>query len=683
MVNKVKEVDAVPPNHGPMKSILFRETWGAAPAGPLHRDNTACGEYMAGVAPANLHGWYHASTVWRGNPDRRHSPFRVARAGGRPCLTKAPGTPPWGVALVLTTGPRPWRDYEVAARLAVRGHEPVGLVARYRTARDFVAATFEGGMFKLVRMAEGVPTVLVARPMVPPRRLTQVRLAVAGDRITARVGRATLHARDGSFDCGGIGIWAEGGLTCGAITVSIGEAERRRLANEAASVARRAARARQAWPPMRLMAEVDVRGHALGRQLRLADLDGDGRSELLFAVPALHAGRRWTYQKLVRLSALTVEGRVLWERGAFPANAVPITCDLPVQAADRGRGMEVVAAFGPSLEVLDPRTGRTRQRVTTPVPPRMEPYWNEISQYWGDGAGDDLPRLIPDSLRLCNLAGRHPFGDILIKDRYHCAWGLDGRTLRALWAHRCNTGHFPFTCDLDGAGRDLVILGYSRLDHSGKLVGRLVLGDHPDACFAYRDGNGIRHILHPCGEAGLVDDRSDGKVEELHLGHVQHLSVANFDPSRPGLERIVVTYHGAEGIVVLLDEQNRILRKVERYAAGAVCQPVNWTGDGREMIAFSPRPGDGGLWNGQLDLAVPFPDGPRPGRYLEVHDVLGLGVDQVIVWDEERLHVYGPATLPRPGRRRYAPVRSWPNTSNYQVNFSLPEWRTARRPGAR
>ena len=436
-------------------------------------------------------------------------------------------------------------------------------------------------------------------------------------------------------------------------------------------------------PAHPLQAEVDVRGHALGRQLRLADLDGDGRSELLFAAPAPHTGRRWTYQKLARLSALTLDGRVLWERGAFPSDAEAITRDLPFQAADRGRGMEVVAAFGASLEILDPLNGATRQRAATPQPPRMEPYWNEISQYWGDGAGDDLPRLIPDSLRLCNLVGRHPFGDILIKDRYHCAWGLDGRTLRALWAHRCNTGHFPFTCDLDGAGRDLVILGYSRLDHSGKLVGRLVLGDHPDACFAYRDGNGIRNILHPCGEAGLVDDRSDGKVEELHLGHVQHLSVANFDPSRPGLERIVVTYQGAEGIVIMLDEQNRILRKVERYAAGAVCQPVNWTGDGREMIAFSPRPGDGGLWNGQLDLAVPFPDGPRPGRYLEVHDVLGLGVDKVIVWDEERLHVYGPATLPRPGRRRYAPVRSWPNTSNYQVNFSLPEWRTARRPGAR
>jgi hypothetical protein len=159
------------------------------------------------------------------------------------------------------------------------------------------------------------------------------------------------------------------------------------------------------------------------------------------------------------------------------------------------------------------------------------------------------------------------------------------------------------------------------------------------------------------------------------MGHVQHLSVANFDPARPGLERIVTTFHGNEGIVTLLDEQNRIVRQTERYAAGAVCQPVNWTGSGHELIAFSPRHGDGGLWNEHFELVAPFPDDRRPGKYMDVHDALGLGVDQVIVWDEERLHVYGPAARPPAARRRYAPVRSWPNLSNYQVNYSLPCWR--------
>ncbi len=127
--------------------------------------------------------------------------------------------------------------------------------------------------------------------------------------------------------------------------------------------------------------------------------------------------------------------------------------------------------------------------------------------------------------------------------------------------------------------------------------------------------------------------------------------------------------------MILLDCQNRVVRKTERYAAGSVCQPVNWTGDGRELIAFSPRLGDGGLWDAAFDLVVPFPTDERPARYMEVHDVLGMGVDQIDVWDESRLHVYAPEPIPKRRRKAYSPVRPGPNMSNYQVNFSLPAWK--------
>ncbi|KKK55211.1 hypothetical protein LCGC14_3076840, partial [marine sediment metagenome] len=345
------------------------------------------------------------------------------------------------------------------------------------------------------------------------------------------------------------------------------------------------------------------------------------------------------------MKAIT-DGRVLWERGRIRPDSIDITADLPFQAADRGGGMEGVACFGWSLEVLDALTGKTKKKVLTPKPPKMEPYWDEINMYWGSGHGDDLPRLIPDAIRLCNFTGRHEFGDLFIKDRYHNVWGLNGRSLKVLWHHRCNTGHYPYACDLNGDGLDEVLLGYSRVDSKGKLIGRLYLGDHPDACFSYVDHVGTRHSMHPCGEAGFIDAASNGRRAEVHLGHVQHLSVANFDPHRPGLERMIVTYHGNQGIIAMMDAENNLLRKVERYDAGSVCQPVNWTGDGRELIAFSPRHGDGGLWDEQFDLVVPFPNDDRPGKYMEVHDMFGWGIDQLVVWDEQRLHVYAPTSRP-------------------------------------
>jgi hypothetical protein len=124
---------------------------------------------------------------------------------------------------------------------------------------------------------------------------------------------------------------------------------------------------------MKLVADLDVAGHAVGRQLRAADLDGDGREELLFAVPTVHHGDRWTYNRICRLSALNLDGDVLWQRGDVQPDSSDVTADLPVQAADRGAGVEVVAAFGPELEIIDPLSGRTKQKADTPEPPAMEP----------------------------------------------------------------------------------------------------------------------------------------------------------------------------------------------------------------------------------------------------------------------------------------------------------------------
>ena len=654
---------------------LFTEDWSSFATGPMLRDNSARGEYMAMVVPENPNGWYHNASAGPA-VDRNHSRFEVRRRGGAKKLVLSERAQAWGPSVVLTRGEEHWRDFKVTAEVAVKDVLPVGIVARYRSNRDHYAAVFESGMFKLVRVLEGVFTVLDAVPMDAPSKSVALSLLVEGDRLRAQAGKVLIEAVDGCIASGGIGLWIMGPATVGKVTVTTTRTEADRIARQERASAARADRKRRGLPGMELLAELDVRGHAIGRQLRLADLTGDGRQDLIFAVPTVHRGRKWQYQKLVRLSALDLTGDVLWERGKIAPDSADVTCDLPFQAAERGDGVEVIAAFGSSIEVLDPRTGKTGRKFRSPRPPKMDPLWDEVSMYWGDGHGDDLPNLIPDSIRLCNFTGRHPYGDVLLKDRYHNAWAIDGRSFKVLWHHCCNTGHYPFAADIDGDGRDEVILGYSRVDSKGKLIGRIVLGDHPDACYTYADCYGRRHVLHPCGEAGWIDQCSGGRSAEVHLGHVQHLSLANFDGSRPDLERIIITYHGNQGIIVMMDMDNRILRKVERYASGSVCQPVNWTGDGRELIAFSPRHGDGGLWDEHFDLVVPFPGDGRPGKYMEVHDVLGLGVDQLVVWDEERLHVYGPKTI-SPKKRRgkaYRPVRPGPNLSNYQVNYSIPRW---------
>ena len=653
----------------PSRITLFHEDWAAfrSPPCPPTKQRAAniCATWYPPRPTAGIKPGRELNVPAPADRDAAFWRVRANRSGRtviQPAVTA-------GECLILTTGSRPWRDICVRARVRASGARAGGLIVRYQTSRNFYALVLEQGLLKLLRRFNGIYTVLasVAVPAAA-RKAALWELSCHGDRLIGRVnGRVLLAAVDAAIPAGGAGILGNGPVAAGPVTVLCTAAERERIAQLERRRHLRLAGIRRRLPSAELVAEIDVRGLACGRQIRFADLNGDGRAEILLAVPTTRDGAG---AAIARITALDLDGRTLWQRGPWPADACHLTTDLPLQAAIRHGRMEIVAALGHELHILDSLTGKTRRRAPLPRLPKDPPFaelYNEAPSVGGRP-------LHANCLRLCNALGNGPHDDILIKDHHHHAWLLDGRTLRPAWHYRCNLGHFPYTADLDGDGRDEFFLGYARADCHGRPRWQLHLGDHADGTFAYRDEAGRLHILHAAGDVGLVDDIEGMGWREVALGHVQHLSLANFCPDLPGLERLAVTYWNGPGIIVLLDHANRIIRTTERVNAGAVCQPVNWTGDGRELIAFSPRRGDGGLWNEHFELVVPLPDTDRPGQCMEVYDILGLGVDQLIVWDDTRLHVYAPSLRPA-GGRRYAPRRPAPNWSNYQVNFSLPAWR--------
>ncbi|PCJ59015.1 MAG: hypothetical protein COA79_11695 [Planctomycetota bacterium] len=652
---------------------LFQEDWSAFKRGPINRDVTARGEYMTMLVPANPNGWYH-SALPKGNKtiDNNHSPFIIKKSSTGNFLELPQRT--FAHSNVMTTGYKPWQNFEISASIKLNDHLPVGLVVRYETNNDYYSLLIESGVVKIIRNFEGHLVVLASQSVSKTKKTLSFKFRAEGNLLTGSVAGIKLKAEDSCISEGGFGLLCNGACKIGKLNVKTYSKEKERIEKLNKKNVAHLVKIQKKYPAMELLKEVNIKGYSLGRQIRFADLSGDGTTDLLFGIPTKFQGKKWTYDQLSKLSALNLEGELLWERGSIKKDSSRITSDLPFQVADRGFGTEIVACFGHDIEIIHSASGNTIKKVKLPKAPKMEPYWDEINMYWGSGHGDDMPNLLADSLMFANFTGRHEYGDLFIKDRYHNGWGIDGKTLKPLWHHRCNTGHFPFVTDLTGDGLDDVVMGYSRVNNKGQLMGRIYLGDHPDGCFSYVDTDGHRHNLHPSGEAGFIDEYDDYRISEVHLGHVQHLSIGNFIPDKPDLERIIVTYHGNEGIIVLMDMNNRVLRKIEKYGAGSICQPVNWTGDGKELIAFSARHGDGGLWDENFDLVVPFPNDDRPGQYLEVHDMLGLGYDQIIVWDEEKLHVYGPAKKPKKNGKVYMPKRPGPHTSNYQVNFSLPAW---------
>ena len=116
--------------------------------------------------------------------------------------------------------------------------------------------------------------------------------------------------------------------------------------------------------------------------------------------------------------------------------------------------------------VLDGTSGKAKHFVETPKSKRES---------------DRFPRILGDCLYFADFRGIGRAGDVLIKDRYWNFWVYDD-TLKPLWEGSCNTGHYPFSSDIDGDGREELAIGYSLYDHDGSLLWSLdgKLHDHAD-----------------------------------------------------------------------------------------------------------------------------------------------------------------------------------------------------------
>lgn len=318
------------------------------------------------------------------------------------------------------------------------------------------------------------------------------------------------------------------------------------------------------------------------------------------------------------------------------------------------------------LWIADGCTGEIRTSIPTP---RSRPS--------AARGGRPYERILGDSIAIANLSGGPHPQEVLLKDRYTNIWAFD-RDLKELWYHECTTGHFPAVYDIDGDGCDEVMAGYSVLDQDGTLLWELPYGDHQDAIAIGPfdpDCPDTLLIGLAAGEEGFILATAEGEVLAQHkLGHAQKLAVANLRPDLPGLEYAVITFWGHPGITAIFDCKGRMLSSFELVPHASPLMPVNWAGDGSELLFLSAHPAEGGLLDAQGHRAVMFPDDGHPFYCCTALDLIGDGRDELLTWDTESIWVYR-ADTPLPDGPRYRPIRlpHW-NESNYMAHVSLPHW---------
>jgi rhamnogalacturonan endolyase len=102
--------------------------------------------------------------------------------------------------------------------------------------------------------------------------------------------------------------------------------------------------------------------------------------------------------------------------------------------------------------------------------------------------------------------------------------------------------------------------------------------------------------------------------------------------------------------------------------------PINWAGDGTELLLLSTHPDEGGLLDSQGHRAIMFPDDGHPTYCCTALDLTGDWRDEVLTWDTESIWIYR-VDAPPPEGPRYRPIRPplW-NESNYMAHVSVPRW---------
>jgi rhamnogalacturonan endolyase len=308
---------------------------------------------------------------------------------------------------------------------------------------------------------------------------------------------------------------------------------------------------------------IKLKGNEKAGKIALADLNGDGTYDYIVRTPESNVDPGTngdTTGKTYKVSGYLSDGTWLWthdmglgvEPGIWysPFVAYDFNGDGKAEVAIKGVGDDYLRdgngrVYGGSeyLLVLDGMTGREIDRVDWPE--RNNRYGNLNRQN-----RNQIGIAFLDGKTPCILAARGTYKLMTtdawqLKDgKLQCLWRWDGDeenpVVRSMGAHNMVTG------DVDGDGRDEILLGSCMLDDNGTILWSSGLG-HSDKAYLCKlrpDSEGLQVFMvsEPKNEEGRGVSVVDARTGKLIWGigqttyHVGDGMVTDFDSTHPGLE---------------------------------------------------------------------------------------------------------------------------------------------------
>lgn len=579
---------------------------------------------------------------------------------------------------ILTTGDAYWDNYTVECGIQVLNTSMLaGLAVRYQNSRCFYAICLEAGKLKLIkRNHEEYSELASVEYDYNGDTEYSFKIECDGSRISCfSDGVLKITASDTTYPSGRIALCANGPARFSGIEVYTDKAVCDALCARKQQDEAKVEELRKEYPQPKLWKKINLDRFGAGRSVRFGDLTGDGKHDIVIAQCQKRVFKD-CYGDISCLTAINLDGEILWQIGEPNPDHSFITADLPLQIYDiDGDGKnEVVIARDFKIMILEGSTGKVKKWIHTPKSETpIERLYSGVP--FGRYAFD---RVNIDCIRICNFSGKDKPSDILVKDRYSRLWAYDC-DLNPLWNFNDGiTGHFSFARDVNGDGRDELFVGYNLIDSYGKKIWKLpVPTDHTDEIIIGRldpESEG-EVICTASGDEGFImADLQGNIIKKEMIGHAQRISAGNYRPELPGFEIAVTTFWFNQGIFFLYNCKGELLQSFEPGSDGNIIAPVNWTGDGRDLILLNGNVKFGGLMDGYGRRVVVFPDDGHPDLCCEVLSLMGDCRDEVVLWDNKEMWIY---TQDREfkGDKIYCPEK-YPdyNASNYRGEYSWPRW---------
>ena len=412
-------------------------------------------------------------------------------------------------------------------------------------------------------------------------------------------------------------------------------------------------------------------GHTFGGDIRIGDLNGDGRCDFL-VYRCNHGAPKGAHMGGVKptfLGAFDLDGKVLWQVGKDgnqPSRPMSVAIkDWTGDGADdvicfwhqpqEGLQTDWQNLADVAIQLRDGRTGNLiREASPKAITERRRK--DPVGANW-----------IHQRLLIANFRGTPQPRDVAVKlgDTY---LAFD-ENFNVLWTYQTEwvkysqcPAYIPAVGDIDNDGHDELLTGYHLIDDDGSVMWKHRLGDNMDSVTIDRwQGktrafcSGFGHVMSAKGDVIL----SLGK--EL-VPHGQEIRVANFHRKHAGNEMVIRAFGHTTKVHLVAGESNKIISTFDlQFSPTNVgMDPVYWNGQDQPALLYN----GGWLWDMEKAKGWQLPNLPPPnggnvhrmGFYHFIPaNICGDKREELVIWDPtaQHLYIYTPKSFDPSLRSKY------------------------------